>query len=470
MRSPLRPLAALLFCVLPLAACSFGGSDSDGDTAAPRPKPSPTATAVPGGLGPEFFGVHDADPVGASWPKAPVGSLRIWDSGVAWNQVETAPGVYDWSRLDAVVKTARKHHAAPLIVLGQTPSFHSTKPKKIGAYGPGASSMPDLAAWTAYVQAVVERYNAPGVTFQVWNEANVEGYWSGTPKQMAQLTAAAREVVDAASPVPTLVSPALAVRTIGQRAWLRDFYAERVGGVPVADLADVLSLQLYPEAGAGPERGPELLAAARESLRLQGVPDDKPIWNTEINYGLQGGEPAAPAPPEQQQANVATTYLLNAAGGIGRVYWYSWDLHTIADTDMVTADNDTLTPGGEAFTTSGAGCSGAPSTPAPGRAGCGSAPDHAARAGLGLLEPAAARCRCRPGSRRGRPRRSGSPARRCRSVARPCRSASSRCWCRATPRSRHRGRRSAEGRHVDGQRPPSRSPRACLPARQCPRP
>ena len=236
-------------------------------------------------------------------------------------------------------------------MLGQTPAFHSSKPKKVGAYGPGASSMPDLAAWTAYVQAVVERYNAPDVTFQVWNEANVEGYWSGTPKQMAQLTAAAREVIDAASPEPTLVAPALAVRTIGQRAWLRDFYAERVGGVPVADLADVLSLQLYPEAGAGPERGLELLAAARESLRLQGVPDDKPIWNTEINYGLQGGEPTAPAPPEQQQANVATTYLLNAAGGIGRVYWYSWDLHTIADTDMVAADNDTLTPGGEAFAT-----------------------------------------------------------------------------------------------------------------------
>jgi hypothetical protein len=119
----------------------------------------------------------------------------------------------------------------------------------------------------------------------------------------------------------------------------------------VADLADVVSLQLYPEAGAGPERVPELLAAVRESLRLQGVPADKPIWNTEINYGLQGGEPATPASPERQRANVATTYLLNASGGISRVYWYSWDLHTIADTDMVTADNVTLSPGGEAFTT-----------------------------------------------------------------------------------------------------------------------
>jgi hypothetical protein len=350
MRSPLRPLAALLLCLLSLAGCAFGGSGSDDDTVAPRPRPSPTPTVVPGGLGPEFFGVHDSDPVRDSWPKAPVGALRVWDNGVAWNQVETAPGVYDWKHLDKIVRTAREHHAAPLIVLGQTPVFHASKPTKVGSYGPGASSMPDLAAWTAYVRAVVKRYNAPDVAFQVWNEANVDGYWSGTPQQMAQLTAAAREVVDAATPVPALVAPALAVRLTSQRGWLRRFYEQRVDGVPVADLTDVLSLQLYPEAGAGPERAPELLADARETLDLVGVPADKPIWDTEINYGLRGGEPATPASPKRQRANVATTYLLNAGSGIGRVYWYSWDLHTIADTDMVKADNDTLSAGGEAFT------------------------------------------------------------------------------------------------------------------------
>ena len=52
MRSPSRPLAALLLCLMPLAGCSFGGSGSDGDAAAPRPKPTPTATEVPGGIGP----------------------------------------------------------------------------------------------------------------------------------------------------------------------------------------------------------------------------------------------------------------------------------------------------------------------------------------------------------------------------------------------------------------------------------
>jgi hypothetical protein len=354
MRSPLSRFLPFLVALvaLPLVGCSaFTSDSSEPADDAPSPKPTVTTTPVPGGIEPEFFGMHDSDPVGPSWPKGPVGSLRVWDAGVVWNQVETTPGVYNFSRLDAIVKSARAHKATTLIVLGQTPSFHSRKPKQVGSYGPGAASMPDLAAWTAYVQAVAERYAGDDVAFQIWNEANVEGYWNGTPRQMAKLTAAARTVLDGMTPVPTLVAPAMAVRNIGQRAGLRDLYAQKVSGVPVADMVDVVSLQLYPEVEEGPERSLALLDAARGILARAGVAADKPIWDTEVNYGLQGGEPATPATTEQQQANVALTYLLNAAGGIGRVYWYAWDLHTIADTDLVAADNVTPTPAGKAFAT-----------------------------------------------------------------------------------------------------------------------
>jgi polysaccharide biosynthesis protein PslG len=345
------PLFAALLTVALAAACTGSSDPGVGARTRPHPKPSPTPTAVPGGLGSEFFGLHDSQPVGDSWPPVPVGSLRVWDAGVAWNQVEKTPGTYDWSRLDEIVKTARDHHTQLLIVLGQTPAFHSRHPKKVGAYGPGAASMPDLAAWTAYVKAIVTRYHAPDVAFQVWNEANVEGYWNGTYRQMAKLTAAARTVVNTVTPRPLLVAPAMATRTLGQRAGLRLLYAERVNGVRLGGLVDVVSLQLYPEIGAGPARSDTWLKEARRILRLQGVPADKPIWDTEINYGLQGGQAVPLLPPEQQAANVAMTYVLDAAGGLGRVFWYSWDLHGIANTDLVSADGSALSAGGQAFQT-----------------------------------------------------------------------------------------------------------------------
>ena len=88
----------------------------------------------------------------------------------------------------------------------------------------------------------------------------------------------------------------MAVRTLGQRAGLRLLFAEKVKGVPMADLVDVLSLQLYPEDGEGLVRKAALLTEARRILGLLDVPADKPVWDTEINYGAKGGQNVRPAP------------------------------------------------------------------------------------------------------------------------------------------------------------------------------
>lgn len=342
-----RALGAVL-CLAVIAGCTSGEERPAAGDRATKPPATPAPQPLPGALGPEFFGMHDSDPVGESWPDAPVGSLRVWDSGAVWNQIETAPGTYDFSRLDEIVKTARKHDAEILIVLGQTPTFYASRPKRVGSYGPGASSMPDLDAWKAYVRAVAQRYPEPDVSFQVWNEANVEGYWSGTPRQMAKLTLAAREVLDEVGSTQTLVAPAMATRLLFHRAYFLDFYRQRVGGRPVWDLVDVFAFQLYPEHDAPVERSMELLEATRILLGREGVPADKPIWNTEINYGLKGGDPATPLPEAEQAANVARTYVLNAAYDVERVYWYSWDLQQIANTSLVAADGTAATSAGRA--------------------------------------------------------------------------------------------------------------------------
>jgi hypothetical protein len=111
--------------------------------------PAAAATApIPAG----YFGVHHAGlhtdgPLG--WPQAPVGSVRLWDNGVSWREIETAPGHFDWARVDALVGKARANGASVLLVLGQTPRFHSSRPSARGAYGRGASAMPmSMAAGT----------------------------------------------------------------------------------------------------------------------------------------------------------------------------------------------------------------------------------------------------------------------------------------------------------------------------------
>src|SRR4029079_13272973 len=45
-----------------------------------------------------FFGIHDQS--GRAYDHLTFGSLRLWDAGVTWKDVETSPGHYDWTRLD----------------------------------------------------------------------------------------------------------------------------------------------------------------------------------------------------------------------------------------------------------------------------------------------------------------------------------------------------------------------------------
>jgi hypothetical protein len=294
--------------------------------------PAAPASAASQKITSRFFGMTDFDPV--TWPKAKVGAIRLWDSGVTWREIETSKGHFDFSRLDAQVAMARKKGAEVLLVLGQTPRFHSTKPNSPSSSAKGAAAMPTLASWKNYVGKVVRRYKGKGVDYQVWNEANVGAFWNGTPRQMATLTKLTSRVVARNDKSADVVSPALATRLTSQRKWLRDFYAIKTGGKRVGSWVDVVSLNLYPLPKQGPEASIKLLSASRSMLNALGV--RKPIWNTEINYGLQtgGGGTAKAISRKRQAAYVARTYLLNADGGVKRTFWYSWGVQSLANTKM----------------------------------------------------------------------------------------------------------------------------------------
>ena len=89
-------------------------------------------------------------------------------------------------------------------------------------------------------------------------------------------------------------------------------------------------------------------------------PRPKPIWATELNYGLQsgdqGGTRSDPVSDARQAANVMRSYLLAAANGVKRVFWYRYNWHhlatggNMANTQLTDPDDPTsLTPAGHAY-------------------------------------------------------------------------------------------------------------------------
>jgi polysaccharide biosynthesis protein PslG len=305
----------------------------------------------------ELFGVHQAGlsrPEPRGWPRAPVGTVRLWDDRVAWRDLETAPGVFDWTRVDRQVGRARSHGASVLLVLGQTPRFHTSRPKAPGFYGAGSTAMPARKAdWQRYVRAVARRNRSTWGrigSFQVWNEANNPQYWTGTPAQLARLSAWTRAALDDVDRRARLVGPALAVRLASQRRWIDSYYGQTVGGRPVGDYLDAVALNLYPERRGGPERAMALLAKVRRTLADRDV--EQPVWATEIDYGLDGRHPGARVPALDRAhavGNVVRTFVLAAEHGVARVYWYAWDLPLLGNTPLVGGNHVAPTDAGRAF-------------------------------------------------------------------------------------------------------------------------
>jgi hypothetical protein len=316
-------------------------------------------------VSPRFFGIHDGS--GLAYGRVGFGSLRLWDAQVTWSDIETSPGVYNWTRLDTLVRAAQEHDTEVTLVLAMTPSFYAA-----------SRSLPpdDLSHYRDYVRAVMTRYRSfEGrrgiIDYQVWNEGNVKTFWTGTPQQLAQLTRIVDQVRNQVDPEATVLAPSFAVRLTGERKWLSRYVSQRVGGHPVWHYYDVNALSLYPMATygdrtGGPEDAVAMLPDVRHRLARAHLPASMPLWATEINYGLPSGAPpghlaAAPISESHQAANVIRTYLLAAAAGISRVYWYRYDWNrlpesagggTLGNTLLSDpSDHTVVTPAGAALTT-----------------------------------------------------------------------------------------------------------------------
>ncbi|MBB5077910.1 GH39 family glycosyl hydrolase [Nonomuraea endophytica] len=123
------------------------------------------------------------------------------DLGV-YKEVEGA-AVYDFTRVDRVYDTIMEFGLRPVVELGYMPRDLATDPSKtVFGYEAIISPPKDFEAWSDLVRALVEhlaeRYGIQELierwSFEVWNEANLAVFWSGTPEEyflLYDVTAAA---------------------------------------------------------------------------------------------------------------------------------------------------------------------------------------------------------------------------------------------------------------------------------------
>lgn len=296
-----------------------------------------------------YFGmhIHRADS-STPWPQVKFGSWRLWDANVGWPDLEPERGRWNFGRLDRYVAMARFNGTDILLPLGRTPRWASSRPDEKSGYGPGQAAEPaDIQDWRDYVRTVGLRYKGHVREYEIWNEPNDNGFFSGTPEQLLALQREAYRILKEIDPENIVVMPA----AVHAYQWLDNYLS--LGG---ADYADVIGYHFYVPKDA-PEAIVHEIEGVRSLMSEHGVAN-KPLWNTETGWWIANtdGTPdtggVSPTwkrlAPGQGAAYVARALILGNWAGLDRFYWYAWDNEGLG---LIEPRTKELKPAARAFGT-----------------------------------------------------------------------------------------------------------------------
>lgn len=299
-----------------------------------------------------YFGLHiHRAASGTVWPEADFGSWRLWDTRTQWSALEPQKGKWDFTLLDKLVALGEQHHKEIMLTLGQTPAWASSRPTEKSPYGMGAAAPPaNVDDWREYVRIVGTRYKGRIHAYEVWNEANLTDFYSGSVEQLVQLTDIAAAELKKIDPAVLVVTPC---GTGGSGVgWLAKFL--KAGG---AKNADVIGYHFY-VSPQEPEASLDVIASVKGAMNANGA-GSKPLWDTEFGYAVANKTPqerpewakhsiyARILSEDEASAILVRTLIINWTAGVQRVFWYAFDNGYMG---MTEPDGKTVKKNAHAYT------------------------------------------------------------------------------------------------------------------------
>jgi hypothetical protein len=289
--------------------------------------PSVTSTTIPSTM----FGMsaHDGVLFGTAWPTMTTTGMRLWDSSVAWGQLNTAKGVYNWSTLDSWVSAAKSHNDTLIYTFGWTPGWASSKPSDSSCdMADGACDPPnDLNSdgtgtdqhFIDFVTAIAQ--HEPTITYwELWNTPHDIKQWTGTYAQLVRMAQDANQTIKKYIPSAKIISPAN-----GQLSYTYPSanctMPDRLGSFLAAGgtkWIDIVGFHTYYDTTA--EHIVPVVQCYQSTMATYKI-SSLPLWSTEGAWGLDSSLSSA----TDQAGFVARLYLLLWSNGVVRHYWYDWN-------------------------------------------------------------------------------------------------------------------------------------------------
>jgi len=218
-----------------------------------------------------------------------------------WVLVELEQDDFDWSIYDRLLDETEARGLRVFATIGETPAWATSGE-------PGVGPPDDPADWHDVCFRAAARYRGRVSAWGLWNEPNLEHFWSGTRQQyIEEILLVGAEAIRAADSGALVCGPGLAhLSSFHWEDWLRDVIRQGAG------VLDVVTHHVYPDGASHSsvtndlDRGgsyPWDPPSVREVLQDEGW-FGRPFWLTEtgVNADDHG---------ERSQASFYTTLLLD---------------------------------------------------------------------------------------------------------------------------------------------------------------
>ncbi len=245
-----------------------------------------------------------------------IGTMR-WS--VEWGGAEPQPGKWDWSRMDERLAAAEQAGLQTQALLAFC-AEHAATPETQELYRQARAAgrkdawlvwnrhAPDDAAWRRYVAAFVGRYQQRIALWEVWNEPDLDGFFSGSTDEYIRMLRSAWQEAKRADPQCVVMTGGFATVTKHPGRKLNPDLEQRV----LVEATDAFDIHAHHEHGTF--QG--FAQAVDELQRMRArMPVAKPLYfNETAMHSAFGSERA------QALALVKKLTYARAVGAVG----YTW--------------------------------------------------------------------------------------------------------------------------------------------------
>ncbi|OGI03707.1 MAG: hypothetical protein A2Y25_08195 [Candidatus Melainabacteria bacterium GWF2_37_15] len=236
------------------------------------PAPPPTSSnTIPAGVG---VNIHFTGAPARDLDLIKNAGFNMVRTDLKWDQVESTKGQYVWTQYDQLIDGLLARGITPYMILDYNNTLYGA-----GSGMAGITTSTQIQGFTNFAKAAAARYKGKKIIFEIWNEPNLDIFWTTGPNstQYMNLVKSVVPAMKAADPNCIVVGPGV--------AFIANTF-EFLHGCCVQGLLDYVDgLSVHPYKNANPEEGTidYLYNSVKGIVRDYGHPD-MPILGGEFGF------------------------------------------------------------------------------------------------------------------------------------------------------------------------------------------